>query len=236
MLVFEMQPSSDRNIERAHTFDQIAELYDRGRREPPDWPFDELFSISGIEPAFANVLEIGCGTGKSTLPLARRGCNVVALDMGPNLTRVARRNLAAFPRVRICTARFEDRQRDGAFDLVVAITVWHWLDPHTRYEKAAAALRPRGFLAFTTGGQAFPPGFDPFFAEIQSCYKAIGEDTLPWPPPPPESITDARSEIVRSGLFYDIQVLRRVWSEEFTADEHVALMRTASDHQLMESE
>jgi hypothetical protein len=29
-------------------------------------------------------------------------------------------------------------------------------------------------------------------------------------------------------------VIRRLWTEEFTADEHVALMRTASDHQLME--
>jgi hypothetical protein len=31
-----------------------------------------------------------------------------------------------------------------------------------------------------------------------------------------------------------VRVIRRLWTEEFTADEHAALMRTASDRQLME--
>ena len=31
-----------------------------------------------------------------------------------------------------------------------------------------------------------------------------------------------------------MRVIRQLWTEEFTADEHVALMRTASDHQLLE--
>jgi hypothetical protein len=31
-------------------------------------------------------------------------------------------------------------------------------------------------------------------------------------------------------------VIRRLWAEEFTAEEHVALMRTASDHRLLETD
>jgi hypothetical protein len=31
-----------------------------------------------------------------------------------------------------------------------------------------------------------------------------------------------------------VRVIRQLWTEEFTAEEHVALMRTASDHRLME--
>lgn len=232
----ELYLNDDDRLRRAQTFDEIAELYDQGRREPPDWFYDDLFAETGIDPATVKILEIGCGTGKSTLPLARRGCHVVAIEMGAHLARIAERNLAAFSRVRVVNSRFEDWSCEAQFDLVVAITAWHWLDPRGRYQRAAELLRPGGALAFTTGGHAFPPGFDPFFKKIQACYKEIGADELPWPPPLPEKVSDAREEIERSGLFNDVRVLRRVWAEDFTADEHVALMRTASDHHLMQPE
>ncbi|MGB6191777.1 MAG: hypothetical protein WBF42_04865, partial [Terracidiphilus sp.] len=92
-----MQISADRRLQRARTFDEIAELYDQGRREPSGWLYDTLFSSSGLDAAHARILEIGGGTGKSTLPLATRGCHVVALEMGTNLARLARQHLAAFP-------------------------------------------------------------------------------------------------------------------------------------------
>ncbi|MBT9332626.1 class I SAM-dependent methyltransferase [Paracidobacterium acidisoli] len=221
-------------MQRSRTFDEIAELYDEGRREPPGWLYDTLFSSSGLDPAGTRILEIGCGTGKSTLPLARRGCDVVALEMGGNLAGLARKHLAAFPKVRIAHARFEDWAAAEAFDLVLAITAWHWIDPAVRYQRAAAALKADAVLAFSMSEHVFPPGYDPFFEQIQDGYEAIGAGRLPWPPTPPESIPDARAEIEQTGLFHDVRVIRRLWTEEFTADEHVALMRTASDHRLME--
>src|ERR1700749_1719254 len=103
-----MKISAEQRLQRAQTFDEIAELYDLGRREPPGWLYDTLFSSLSLDPVRTHILEIGCGTGKSTLPLARRGCQVVALEMGANLVRLARRNLAAFPKVQIINTRFED--------------------------------------------------------------------------------------------------------------------------------
>jgi SAM-dependent methyltransferase len=229
-----MQLPAELRLQRAQTFDEIAELYDQGRREPPSWLYDTLFSSSGLDPVRTQILEIGCGTGKSTLPLARRGCHVVALEMGANLARLARQNLEAFPMVHIFIARFEDWSAAEPFDLALAITAWHWLDPVVRYQRAAAAMKAGAILAFSISEHAFPPGYDPFFEQIQDGYEAIGVGRLPWPPPPPESIADARADIEQTGLFEDVRVIRRLWIEEFTADEHVALMRTASDHQLIE--
>ncbi len=224
-----------RRLARARTFDEIAELYDRARRALPERLFDDLFALAGIEPSRANVLEIGCGTGQATLPLARRGCNVVCVEMGANLAGIARRKLARFPGVEIVNARFEDWEANGAtFDLVFAANAWYWLEPEVRYAKAAALLRPGGVLAFTVSRHAFPPGFDPFFAEIQACYQAIGEARMAWPPPAPDEIPDAREEIERSGYFEDVRITRYLHVDEFTADEHIALMSTASDHRLME--
>jgi SAM-dependent methyltransferase len=229
-----MQIPVERRLQRAQTFDEIAELYDQGRREPPGWLYDTLFSSSGLDPAHTRILEIGCGTGKSTLPSARRGCQIVALEMGSNLARLARQHLAAFPSVQIINTRFEDWVATATFDLVLAITAWHWLDPAVRYQRAAAALKAGGILAFSISEHAFPPGYDPFFEQIRDGYETIGFGKLPWPPPPPETIPDDRAEIEQTGLFDDVRVIRRLWTEEFTAEEHVALMRTASDHHLLD--
>jgi SAM-dependent methyltransferase len=146
--------------------------------------------------------------------------------------------MAEFPRVAIVNARFEDFDPAGdAFDMVFAATSWHWIDPKARYSKAASVLKPGGVLAFTWGTHAFPPGFDSFFTDIQKAYDAIGsswEGT--WPPRPPDEVQDQRDEIERSGYFEEVRVARHVWTTDFTADEHVAMMSTASDHRLMDPE
>jgi SAM-dependent methyltransferase len=235
--LYETVMDDETRLRRAVTFDQVADLYASARREIPDEIIRDLFDLAGIEPAGARMLEIGCGTGQATLPLARRGCRVACIEMGANLARIARRNLAGFPLVEIVNARFEDWEPDGAvFDIVFAATSWHWLDPRLRYAKAAALLKPSGVLAFTMGGHAFPPGFDTFFTEIQPCYEAIGWDALPSPPPTLEATSNLGDEIERSGYFDRVSIERYLWVEEFTADEYVAMMGTASDHILIEPE
>src|SRR5882757_2109718 len=124
-----MELSEETRLQRAQTFDQIAGLYDRGRREPPGWLYDTVLTESRLDAATARVLEIGCGTGKSTLPMARRGASILALEMGANLTRLAQHHLASFPKTEVLCTRFEDWSPTERFDLVLAITAWHWLDP-----------------------------------------------------------------------------------------------------------
>src|SRR5258708_25080866 len=220
---------------RARTFDEIADLYDRARPRYREEMFDDLFALSGIAPERARILEIGSGSGIATEPLARRGCEVVCVELGANLARIAAKKLAPFPRVTIINADFEDWDDAGAFDIVFAATSWHWIAPDLKYQKAAKLLRPGGTLAFTTGAHAFPRDVDPFFLEIVTAYSAIG---LPWPgdwpPAPPEHVPDSRAEIAASGLFEDARVARYLWSDEYDADSHVALMQTASDHRLLE--
>src|SRR5215211_3949093 len=121
------------------TFDEAASLYDEVRPGYPEELFDDVVSLSGIEPA-GRILEIGCGTGQATVPLARRGYRILCVELGENLAAVARRNLEGYPRAEVRTGAFEDLAlQEGAFDLAISATAFHWLDPVVAYPKAAKA-------------------------------------------------------------------------------------------------
>src|SRR5207244_6453723 len=110
------------------SFDRNAELYDAARPPYPDALVDEAVVRSGI-PAGGRILEIGAGTGKATVPFARRGYAILALEPGANLAAVLRRNAAAFPAVRIEATIFEAwRVEDRSFDLVISAQAFHWVD------------------------------------------------------------------------------------------------------------
>src|SRR6266508_3421766 len=144
-----MAADGDRTRLRA-TFDEAAERYDRARPGYPPAVFDDLAELAGVGPG-CRVLEIGCGTGQATVPLAERGCQIVAVELGAGLATIASRNLARFPDARVVVAAFEDWPLPSApFDVVVAATAFHWIDPAVRVAKAADALRPRSRCAATS--------------------------------------------------------------------------------------
>src|SRR5438105_5590121 len=99
---------ADRRRLRA-TFEEVPELYDRARPLYPAELFDDLVSFAGLE-AGSQVLEIGCGTGQATLPLAERGFDIVGVELGTGLAAVARRKLAGLPRVEVVQTVFEESQ------------------------------------------------------------------------------------------------------------------------------
>ncbi|MPZ94136.1 MAG: methyltransferase domain-containing protein [Propionibacteriales bacterium] len=217
------------------TFDTAADRYHDARPDYPPDLFDELVRLARLEPG-ARLLEIGAGTGKATVPMARRGFQIVCLELGTSLAEVAVRNLSGFPDVEVIAASFDDwepRNRPP-FDLVFAATAWHWLDPKTRYARAWEALRPGGRVAFWSASHVFPDGGDPFFHDIQAVYEEIGEGVPPdatWPRP--GELPDQRDEIEATGLFTDVQVRHYDWEVRYDAESYVALLRTFSGHLAM---
>lgn len=129
------------------TFDRVALLYERARPGYPEKLFDDVVSLSGIPPN-GWILEIGCGTGQATVPFARRGYRLLCIELGENLATVARHKLANYPQVEVLTGAFEDwLPKMGAFDLAIAATAFHWLDPTLAYPKTACALKTGGAIA-----------------------------------------------------------------------------------------
>ncbi len=218
------------------TFDTVAERYDAARPRFPDELYDDVVARTGIA-AGDTAVEVGPGTGIATRRMARLGLRITAIELGANLAAVARRNLAAFPGVKVVEASFEDwlPPAGPGVDLVYAATSWHWIDPATGYRKAHSLLRPGGHLAFWSATHIFPEGGDPFFRELQEVYEEIGCG-LPaeavWPAP--DDLADASQEVLASGLFEDVSVSRFRWEIAYDADAYIALLETFSGHIAME--
>jgi SAM-dependent methyltransferase len=217
------------------TFDGAAESYQRVRPDYPAELFDDLIASTGLAPG-DRLLEVGCATGKATLPLARRGFRIICIELGGQLAAAARRNLAGLG-AEVIEGRFEDWQPVSGeqFDLVFAATAWHWIDPALRYHAAWRALRPAGHLAFWGAGHVFPDGGDPFFREIQDAYDEINEGLPPgvtWPRPGEQE--EHTAEIEASGLFEVTHVRHFDWEQVYDAEGYIELLSTFSGHMTME--
>ena len=227
---------SDRDRERLRTtFDQVADRYFDARPDYPERLFDRIFDLTGLM-AGDQVLEVGAGPGKATVPLARRGLRVTALEPGAALAAEAARNLVGFD-VDVVRSRLEDF--DGAavingrgeYAAVVSATAWHWVDPAVRYAAAARALRPGGHLIIWAAEHVFPVGGDPFFEQIQPVYDDIeGSQPGAVERPAPGELAELSDEITASGRFELVAAEHLDWTLDYDADGYIALLSTFSGH------
>jgi len=214
------------------TFDEAPELYDRVRPGYPEALFDDLSDLTRLAPG-SRVLELGCGTGQATVALARRGYEVVAIELGPGLAEVARRSVSAFPAVRVVNAAFESWPLPAQrFDAVVAATAFHWIDPTVRVSKAADALRPGGALAVVSTHHV-AGGSERFFADAQRCYEQ-------WDPATPAGLRLSppsevpHDELGAGGHFREETFRRYEYEIVYSSAEYRDLLLTYSGHRAME--
>ena len=119
------------------------------------------------------ILDIGCGTGRHSLELARRGYNVMGIDLSAALLEKAKEKAAAQD-LRIAFHRHDARDLpfDSEFDLAImlcegAFPLMETDEMNFRIlQGVAKALKPRGKLIFTTLNGLFPlfHPLDEFFA------------------------------------------------------------------------
>jgi SAM-dependent methyltransferase len=156
-------------------FNRLAADYLR-RPAYPAALVERLLAIAG-GPA-PRVAELGAGTGHLTLPLARGGARVWAVEP-------ARSMLAALASAEtggvtaIHAAGEETGLETGAFDLVVLADALQWIDPDRGGREAARLLAPGGVLAVVTPRLADTP----FLAALGERIAASNPKARPRPPP-----------------------------------------------------
>jgi len=108
----------------------------------------------GARPlAGLHALDLGCGGGLVSAPLARMGADVTAIDASPEAIGAARAyaDQSGLDIRFECTTAEELAARDTRYDLVTALEIIeHVADVRTFLEAAAALVKPGGALVIST--------------------------------------------------------------------------------------
>src|SRR5918997_5404153 len=136
----------------AEAYERLAPYYDELTRnhDYDAWTHHLEQTALALGLNGRRLLDAACGTGKSFLPLLRRGYDVTASDISPRMVAAAR---AKAPEAEVFVADIRTLGRIGSFDLVTC------LDDSVNYlagdgdldaalESLAANLAPRGVLVF----------------------------------------------------------------------------------------
>jgi magnesium-protoporphyrin O-methyltransferase len=140
------QLTSDAPVSRVRA--TVREGRDRMRSTLLSWLPADLHGL--------RLLDAGCGTGALAVEAARRGAQVLAIDLSPSLVDVAARRVAQLPDAQLLGDRIDFRSGDftdvalGHFDHVVAMdSLIHYSAEDAVRVVQGWAQRTRGSMAFT---------------------------------------------------------------------------------------
>jgi SAM-dependent methyltransferase len=215
---------------RRITFEETADIYNETRSGYPEQLVEDILALAGIPPD-GKILEIGCGPGNATLFFARRGFDILAVELGPRLAAYAAENCREYPKVKVVNMAFEDWPvEQGKFDLAISADAFHWIVPEIGYPKVAQALKPKGSLAFFWKA---PYEMD---TEISRAMAQVYLERAPKAENPDKRFTaewiiQAVTEtIAGSHCFGEISVRLYDFSETQTGEQYIKGLWTYSSH------
>ena len=223
---------------QATVFGEVAGLYHRHR---PDYPV-ELFEWIAAQAALrspATVIDVGCGTGKSSAWFVARGDRVVGIEPDAAMASLALANATGPGTLEIAPTTLEEWSSVGNADLMVSGQAWHWADPATRFVHASKALAQHGWLCVFWNRPDV--SHSPLTAPISEIYHRVVPDLanglaavrFPGSKAAVSAATPA-DEIDNSGHFGPVATYETAWLRTVTAEDHCANLLTQSDHRLLD--
>jgi SAM-dependent methyltransferase len=123
-------------------YDAFAPSFDDFNRNYPAerWTGRLLRQAQTAGLAGNRLLEVGCGTGTSLLPMLERGWRVTGCDVSPRMVAVARAKIGA--RARLLVADMRELPQLGTFDLVWSLNdALNYLHSREELDAALAGMR-----------------------------------------------------------------------------------------------
>jgi len=191
-------------------FDRIASLTGAG------WDHNAHYHarlLARLPRRCGRALEIGCGAGEFSRLLAARAESVVAVDLSPQMIRVARERSKQHPNIEFVGGDVMAREfADGEFDCVATLTTLHHLPAGRALRKIARALRPGGvfvcldlYRRSSVGGLLLDCAAYP--ASLLLSLSKTGRLR------PPREVREAYAEHGRTDAYLTLPQVRRVCAE-----------------------
>ena len=128
-------------------FGEQAENYNKYRSEYPQEFYDFIFNLSKTKKV-TNVLDMGCGTGKSTEKLFYPGIKVVGCDHDSRMLNYARKN-TRHHNLPIVYKKCEAENlpfKENSFDIITIGNAFHWFANKKVAKNIERILKPNGLL------------------------------------------------------------------------------------------
>ncbi len=136
-------------------WNNVAGRYDEYTNERYKNAYEKLLAISKkYLKKTDRVLDLGCGTGLTTLPMSREVKEIVAIDFSNKMIEVAKMKAAygGIDNITFCVERAEKEINIyEPFDVVVAFNLLCYIkDPNAVYRQISHALKPGGIFLSAT--------------------------------------------------------------------------------------
>ena len=208
-------------------FASAVPQYARYRAGYPSADVAVLARALGLERT-GTVLDVGCGTGQLTLPLARHAAAVIAVDPVPAMLGFGRRAAAA---AHVDNVTWVEGAADSLEELtapgVQAATFaasFHWTDRPRVLGALDRLLAPAGSVAVLGNGldDAEDPDWARALGELRRSY--LGADLEADARHP----QDGHRTVLENSAFSDVRRLVWEWTRELTVEQAVGLQFTYS--------
>ena len=176
-----MAPTDPTETHRIFQHDRVAVGYATARPYLHPEVFARVLEVVGPEARFRRALDVGCGTGLSSLALLDLAEEVIGVDAALDMLRHARREEG----IRYVAANAEALPfREGSVDLVVACGSMDWVDRARFLPRAAELIESGGWLVSLDfgdrGRSAEVPGLARWYDEVflRACPRPAANDPL----------------------------------------------------------
>jgi len=138
------------NIER---FCGLSEVYHSARPKPPFILLDLLpeivrNSFKQQEKKIERIVDLGCGTGLSTLFWNEIGKEIIGIEPNAQMLETARQYCKEYPHIKFLEGvSTSTGLEDSSIDMIVCSQSLHWMEPTETFKEAFRILKKGGIFA-----------------------------------------------------------------------------------------
>lgn len=196
-----------------------ARRYARSRPGGHEHVLEVLREVLAAELPVARALDVGCGTGHSTVALLPYARAIVGIDASSEMLA----QVTPDPRITYRKGYAEDLPcRAADFDLVTVSSAYHWFDHDRFLSEAARVLRPAGWLVLYKVGSM---GRLPDRPDLDHWRREVLRERYPKVAKNQEPLTAAKATLAG---FAEVRVETVTHVRRYTLEEYVANLMTHS--------
>lgn len=223
--------------QRKSWYSPAAEAYQQFRPRYPQAIVDRVVEIAQLSSS-SRLLEVGCGPAIATPAFAALGCRIVGVEPNPDFYCLAQQTCKPYPNVELQHCSFEEWQLEPqGFDAVLAASSFHWIPPEIGYAKAAAALRPEGYLILLWNKE-LQPHYE-IYQQLSAVYQIYAPSLMrPYEDSAMQAaILDEMGQMaIESGYFKDMQSGHLSVEVTYSIDHYLMLLNTYSPYLKLETQ